>query len=218
MIALGAAAMAVAFGSELPGTIVDLIQEKVETFIIPSHRENRPPKEWAIKIFNLREELMNSDIEDLQDAALQICQSSLFYGTHWFYVYKIDSPPAAKISPTIKYLPREIMLGFNSLGLFITTWERQVLASFSYADIYRWGGSASKFTIVLNDVALDESFEFAVITSQSADLAAIMLDHIRALMAALEASLGEEMNAVDKKDKGKSAGYMLDTMVSKRHL
>jgi hypothetical protein len=37
------------------------------------------------------------------------------------------------------------------------------------------------------DETASDSFEFVIITAQAADMAAIILDHIRALMAVVEA-------------------------------
>ena len=47
----------------------------------------------------------------------------------------------------------------------------------------RWGGSSSQFSLIIWDTEMKESFEFIVTTAQAADMAAIILDHIRTIMA-----------------------------------
>jgi len=57
-------------------------------------------------------------------------------------------------------------------------------AHFSFAEIFRWGGSSSGFSLILAAPGdkKGQSFEWVVVTSQAQDMAAIILDHIRALM------------------------------------
>jgi hypothetical protein len=50
----------------------------------------------------------------------------------------------------------------------------------------RWGGSSSQFSLIIWDSEVKESFEFIVTTAQAADMAAIILDHIRTIMALQE--------------------------------
>ena len=52
----------------------------------------------------------------------------------------------------------------------------------SYADIYRWGGSSSMFSLYIYDAATEATFELKLATSQAADMAAVILDYINAIM------------------------------------
>jgi hypothetical protein len=83
----------------------------------------------------------------------------------------------------IQQLPYDLILAFNSEGMHIYNFSRQMLISFPYSDICRWGGSSSQFSLIMADDQTNESYEFVLITSQAADMAAIILDHIRAIMA-----------------------------------
>jgi len=65
--------------------------------------------------------------------------------------------------------------------------EKKLLSTFSYGNIYRWAGSSSQFSLIMADTTGTDSFEFVVVTAQAADMAASILDHIHALMRALEA-------------------------------
>ncbi len=49
--------------------------------------------------------------------------------------------------------------------------------------ISKWGGSVNEFILTLCDSSISEPFEFSVISSQAADMAAFILDYIRAIMA-----------------------------------
>ena len=75
--------------------------------------------------------------------------------------------------------------------MHVYTLKRKLLVSFPYADIYRWGGSSSQFSLIMADANMPESFEFVIITGQAEDMAAIILDHIRQIMAEQEAAEGE---------------------------
>jgi len=191
VVALAGISMAVAFGEEMGGTVEELVAANVQDFIPPAWREKKSPDAWANLILQTRDSLVSSDPEDLQDQFLQIVQESPLYGTHWFYVYKVDTPPSVAVPPAVKSLPREIMLGFNAEGMHVYSLSRQLLVSFTYADIYRWGGSSSQFSLIMADASLADSFEFVIITGQAADMAAIILDHIRAIMSEQEAAEAE---------------------------
>ncbi len=105
-----------------------------------------------------------------------------FAGTHWFYVHKVEAQPDQKIPQTMRKLPRDLILAFNSEGLHIFDTQRHRLTEYSYGYIIRWDGSSSQFSLTLADVSIPDYFEFSVITSQAADMDAILLDHVRAIM------------------------------------
>jgi hypothetical protein len=48
--------------------------------------------------------------------------------------------------------------------MHVYTLKRKLLISFPYADIYRWGGSSSQFSLIMADANMPESFEFVIIT------------------------------------------------------
>jgi len=174
--------MTVAFGEEMPDSVDGLIAEGVTEFVPPSWREVRDPEYWAQKILSLRSKYISMDPENLQAEFVSLAQQLPYYGTHWFYVYKVNNQPKL-----VADLPRELILAFNSDGMHIFTLSRQLLHSFAFADIYRWGGSSSQFSLIIWDSEVKESFEFIVTTAQAADMAAIILDHIRTIMSLQEA-------------------------------
>mmetsp|Transcript_46143 Transcript_46143/g.128229 ORF Transcript_46143/g.128229 Transcript_46143/m.128229 type:complete len:103 (+) Transcript_46143:2785-3093(+) len=92
-------------------------------------------------------------------------------------------------------LPKEVTIGFGPTGIHILDSEAFLrdgatkdcaLISYGYADLYRWGGSASKFSVIIWSSAKETTFEFGMSTSQAAAMAAIVSDYIEAIMATTE--------------------------------
>jgi hypothetical protein len=187
VVALASISMAVAFGEEMALTAEGLVAADVIDFIVPTWREQKSVLDWSEMVIANRDALVAADPEDLQDQFLQIVQESPVYGTHWFYVHKVDTPASVVVPKNVSGLPRDLILAFNAEGMHIYSTNRACLISYPYADIYRWGGSSSQFSLIMADDSLPDSFEFVVITGQAADMAAIILDHIRAIMAEQEA-------------------------------
>lgn len=62
--------------------------------------------------------------------------------------------------------------------MHIYDFAHQLLISFPYSDICRWSGSSSQFSLIMVDDMTNESYEFVLITSQAADMAAITITTI----------------------------------------
>jgi hypothetical protein len=183
---LGAISMAVAFGEGMGSSVQELVSAGVIDFIPPTMRHSKTPEQWATMIVPMRSKLTSMGTEELQQRFLDIVRKSPDYGTHWFYVHKIDPPFNQPIPKRIRQLPRSLLLAFNADGLTIFDRQRKRLFSYPFADIYRWGGSSSQFSLILADEAVADSFEFTLVTAQAADMAAVILDHVRSIMEAEE--------------------------------
>ena len=61
-----------------------------------------------------------------------------------------------------------------------------VLHSYGYADIYRWGGSSVQFSLIIWNADTQDTFEMILSTFQAADMAARILDFINAIMASTQ--------------------------------
>eukprot|EP01034_Spumella_vulgaris_P026743 gene26743-33369_t len=184
---LAAMSMAVAFGEDMPATVEDMVEGSVVDFVPPDWRDSKTPEQWAALLLQHRETLAYVEPDDLQEQFLQVVQKSPAYGSHWFYAHKLEPQSYAGIPKAIQQLPYDLMLAFNAEGMHIYNFSRQSLLSFPYSDICRWGGSSSQFSLIMADDQTNESYEFVLITSQAADMAAIILDHIRAIMAEQDA-------------------------------
>lgn len=129
---MAAISMVVAFGEEMPDTPDGLIAEGVADFVPPSWRETKSAESWGQMILSHRDRLINVDPENLQAEFVSMAQQLPYYGTHWFYVYKVNNQPKL-----VADLPRELILAFNSDGMHIFAMNKSLLHSFAFADIYR---------------------------------------------------------------------------------
>jgi hypothetical protein len=62
--------------------------------------------------------------------------------------------------------PDVLIVAFNSEGLHFINLERETLASYGYADIYRWGGSSSQFSIIIWNAERQDTDDVAMFTTQ----------------------------------------------------
>lgn len=183
VIELASMSMTVAFGEDMPTTVDGLLAEGMLDFFPPAWREEKSPEEWANAMLANRDRMVGMDTENLQAEFVSIVQENPLYGTHWFYVHKVVNTPSDKTPRIVKELPWDILLGFNSEGMHMYTFDRSLIYSFAFGEIYRWGGSSSQFSLIIWDSEIKESFELIVTTAQAADMAAIILDHIRTIMS-----------------------------------
>ncbi len=179
---LAACSLVVAFGAGTPNSVEGLITNNVTDFVPLSMRRRNPPGEWARKILKQRNALNDRTPEDIQWAFVEVAQRHPFYGMHWFYVHKLNES-----TPLVNSFPRDLILGFNSTGMHIFDLGKNLLHTFGYADIFRWGGSSCQFSLIMALEGSDDTFEMIVSTFQAADMAAIILDEIHAIMAEQEA-------------------------------
>ena len=82
--------------------------------------------------------------------------------------------------------PDRLILAYNSEGLHFLDENRDTLASFGYADIYRWGGSSTQFSLIIWNPETQDTDDLSMYTSQAADMAGLILDYINAIMATTE--------------------------------
>eukprot|EP01038_Epipyxis_sp_PR26KG_P008757 gene8757-11831_t len=178
---LAAISVAVAYGEEMPVTVDEMVEGSVIDFIPLHWRETRSPQAWAEMILSYRESLIYVEPDDLQDQFLKIVQRSSTYGSHWFYVHKLEPKSYDGIPLAIQQLPYDLLIALNYEGMHIYTLSRQLLMSLPYSDICRWDGDSSQFIIIANNDQTKQTYEFLMITSQAADMASIILDIISAI-------------------------------------
>ena len=184
---LATSSLIVAFGDETPNSVEGLIDNNVVDFVPPSYRNKYSHGDWGRKILKVRNSLMDKTPEDIQWEFVKTAQDNEFYGMHWFYTHKVSDNV-----PLFANFPRDIILGFNFRGMHIFDIGKNLLHDFNYADIFRWGGSSNQFSLILSIDGSEEAYELTVSTSQAADMAAIILDMIHAIMAAEEDEVESE--------------------------
>jgi hypothetical protein len=62
--------------------------------------------------------------------------------------------------------PDRLIIAFNSEGLHFLNEEREFLSSYGYADIYRWGGSSTQFSIIIWNAETQDTDDVAMLTTQ----------------------------------------------------
>ena len=104
------------------------------------------------------------------------------YGTSLFFCRKSNNPTK------LKNVPSDFYLGFNSAGVsFLGANDDGLLeeeASFGFADIYRWGGSSTQFSLIIYDAESESTFELTAYTNQAHYMASHVMEYINAIMEA----------------------------------
>jgi hypothetical protein len=178
-----AISVTVAFKEGVASTASDVGVGYVVDFIPPDWKNLKSAEKWRELVLQYRDSLVYMEPDDLQEGFLQIVRNCPMYGSHWFFVHKLEPLSVTGIPKAIQQLPQDILLAFNAEGMHIFTWSRRHLLSYPYSDISRWGGSAGQFSLILIDDTSSDSFELVLITAQTSDLSAIILDHIIATTA-----------------------------------
>jgi hypothetical protein len=145
-------------------------------------------QKWAEKVlkhyqkFKDDEKRTYAEIEpdEIQVMYVDAVRDHPLYGTCFFHVRKNSFPEH------MDSYPENSIIALNYEGLHFLNEERETLASYGYADIYRWGGSSTQFSIIIWNAELQDTENVTMFTSQAADMAALILDYINAIMAANE--------------------------------
>ena len=176
--------MAVELGDEMPDNVDDIVDEEngqLEEFVPIPWRPHKDIREWAEEVLKCRDDALDIDPEQLQNDIVEQVKDHPLYGTCFFYVLKHKFPDH------MAEFPEELVLGFNSEGLHFLDMNKETLSSFGYADIYRWGGSSTQFSLIIWNPVTQDTDEVSLFTSQAADMAALILDYINAIMSTTEA-------------------------------
>jgi hypothetical protein len=175
-----AKAMAIDLGEDLPEDPEELIETDLMEYVPMPWRSVQSPDDWADKVLTLRDDVLSVDPEELQMVFVESVKDHPLYGTNFFHVRKHTFPE--HMAP----FPERLIIAFNSEGLHFLNEDRDTLASFGYADIYRWGGSSTQFSIIIWNAETQDTDDVSMFTSQAADMAALILDYINAIMATTE--------------------------------
>jgi myosin heavy subunit len=172
---LAAQAMAVDLSDEMGGDVDELLEQNVLEYIPLPLRDAHEPADWAAAVLEHRDAAVDADPEVTQAKYVKAVRDHPLYGTSFFHVRQ-NKFPAHMAS-----FPREVVLALNSEGLHILNEDREPLASFGYADIYRWGGSSTQFSIIIWNPDTQDTDDVSMFTSQAADMASLILDYITAM-------------------------------------
>ena len=148
----------------------------------PSHRPRA--QSWAEKVLKHYKKFKGTDkrgygemeAEEIQSKYVETVRDHPLYGTNFFHVKKNNFPEQ------MASFPKLCIIALNSEGLHFLNEEFETLSSFGYADIYRWGGSSTQFSIIIWNPDTQDTDDVSMYTSQAADMAALILDYINAIM------------------------------------
>lgn len=136
-------------------------------------RGKKKPSEWASIVLKHRGGCLDEEPEAVQSSFVTAVKDHPLYGTCFFHVRKHRFPSQ------MDTYPGHCVIALNSEGLhFLGADERDTLSSFGYADIYRWGGSSTQFSIIIWNAASEDTDDVSMFTCQAADMAALILDYI----------------------------------------
>lgn len=189
VIALAGMSMLRKLGDKMGATMNEILEQFPQKFVIPSWRNKKTPTQWAKAIHEIRESLFSLDRDDMMESYVRAVQGSPLYGMNWFYTLKAPLHPKVVYPETFVKLPPEILIGLNSEGMTFFDLDHRPLLKFSFADIFRWGGTPTQFSFILSDVTLPDAFEFTVYTGQATDMAATILDLMKAVIADKETNV-----------------------------
>ena len=165
--------MAVDLGEDMPADVDDLVAVDLMEYVPTSWRSKKAPRDWAALVLKHRASCLEAEPEAVQARFVQAVKDHPLYGTCFFHVRKHRFPSQ------MDSFPAHCVIALNSEGLhFLGADERDTLASFGYADIYRWGGSSTQFSIIIWNAASEDTDDVSMFTSQAADMAALILDYI----------------------------------------
>lgn len=146
-------------------------------YVPKSWRSKKQPKDWAALVLKHRDACLKAEVEEVQARFVEAVKDHPLYGTCFFHVKKHRFPSQMDSFPT------HCVIALNSEGLhFLGAEERDTLSSFGYADIYRWGGSSTQFSIIIWNPETEDTDDVAMFTCQAADMAALILDYINSIM------------------------------------
>lgn len=147
-------------------------------------------EEWSEMVLSAMQSLEDADVSQVQRDFISKVSSHPLYGTSFFHVKCVPYKNEASTPRLIKGLPDVMYCSFNSDGMYFLSEslgkKHEILREFGYADIYRWGGSHTRFSLIILDSEIQDTFELSLYTSQAPDMAALILDYINAIMEATE--------------------------------
>ncbi len=174
---LAAQAMVVELQDEMGADADELIAQKCVEYLPKPMRDLMSERDWAEAILEHREAQLDLDPDQVQAHFVSSVKDHPLYGTCFFNVRKFRFPQQ------LAHFPALVTIALNSEGLHFLNGARETLASYGYADIYRWGGSSTQFSIIIWNPETEDTDDVNMHTSQAADMASLILDYINAIVS-----------------------------------
>jgi hypothetical protein len=168
------------FAEEYPDNVEALMEVGLLEYLPRQWRARHSEATWAKKLVALREQVVYEAPEALQTAYVNTVKEHALFGMCIFPVKKVNDPP------TIKQFPQDCHIGFDANGVHIFDKLKPNVPPFTvgYADIYRWGGSSTRFTLVLYDNKIMKTYDVNLATDHSPCMATMIMGYIDSIMMA----------------------------------
>ncbi|KAJ8601424.1 hypothetical protein CTAYLR_005941 [Chrysophaeum taylorii] len=190
-IQLAAISMAIALAGDCPDStdaLVAMSNPAMVDFLPLEWRDIIDVTSLAHKIHAYHQSLKPAApnvIEALRRDFIEAIWNHELYGAHFFHCHKVEHNNQTEM---LRNFPERVTIAFNAHGCFIFDASDTLLLKFPYEDLYRWGSSLTLISLDVCDRATESNFELRLSTPQAHDVAAIILDHINAIVAEKEAS------------------------------
>eukprot|EP01029_Cantina_marsupialis_P007646 TRINITY_DN185_c0_g4_i1.p1 TRINITY_DN185_c0_g4~~TRINITY_DN185_c0_g4_i1.p1 ORF type:complete len:2063 (-),score=796.14 TRINITY_DN185_c0_g4_i1:239-6427(-) len=176
-----AQALIIEMGEEVPRDIDGLLDIDVLEYIPYSWRAEHEVEQWAEMLIEQFAELDGISPDELQDMYVEAAKTSPLFGTHFFHAKKANNPD------DLHTLPDRLILAFNCDGLhFLDPETMEILATYGYVDIYRWGANTLQFSLIIYSEEVDDTFDLNLHTTQGDHMTAVIMDYIKAIMESTE--------------------------------
>ncbi|CAM9453818.1 unnamed protein product [Chrysoparadoxa australica] len=157
----------------------EAIRKEIVNYIPPGWQGQEDVVAWSKDVMKLWPDLISKDRHELEIMFVEQIRDRPMYGSHFFYACKVQCVP-----DLMSNLPKNLLLAFNADGMHIFNVEKkQMLQAYSFADVHSWRGTRRQVSLTIWDQDTDSVFELALKTQQAQDMAAIILDHINAILA-----------------------------------
>jgi len=173
VVLLTATAIGVDFMEDFPSEIGGLIESEMMEYIPVPWKTKKSEQKWAEAILSKRSQVLAVDPIELQCRFVNAIKGNDLFLAHVFFTTKLYAPIM---------LPPRVVAVFHCDGLYLLDQQYNRIKSYNYADLYRWGGSTSQFTLTIWNQETQSTFELLLKTTQASDMAAILVDYIDRLM------------------------------------
>jgi myosin heavy subunit len=176
---------------KVPEDAETLIEEGCLMEYIPQPwKMDHTEEEWGDLVLAAMQPLEDAEFEQVQEDYIEKVRDHPLFGTSFFHVKRVPSSDTSQEPRLVKDLPDVMYCAFNSDGMHFLAdslgKKHEIILKFGFADIYRWGGSHTRFSLIIWDAEVQGTFELSLYTSQAPDMAALILDYINAIMEASE--------------------------------
>jgi len=139
---------------EVPDTREELIEDGCLMEYVPQPwKRDHTDEEWGELVLTAMQQLDGADFNEIQDQFVEKVRPHELFGTCFFHVKRVPYEAGAPEPRLVKGLPDVMYCAFNSDGMHFLSdalgKSYNIIREFGFADIYRWGGSHTRFSLII---------------------------------------------------------------------